>query len=70
MIAGTCDMIIAGSYDKHCSSYVRYEVSYSEHSSFPELKEFVKHISPINIIPGVNNNGPEPSAQMISLLSS
>ncbi|KAJ9538423.1 hypothetical protein OSB04_031156 [Centaurea solstitialis] len=49
---------------------IRYEVPYSEHSSFTELKEFVKFISPENIIPSVNNHGPESTTRMLSLLSS
>uniref|UniRef100_A0A7N0ZXY8 DNA repair metallo-beta-lactamase domain-containing protein n=1 Tax=Kalanchoe fedtschenkoi TaxID=63787 RepID=A0A7N0ZXY8_KALFE len=49
---------------------IRYEVPYSEHSSFTELKEFVKLVSPANIIPSVNNDSPEAAAQMISLLTS
>ncbi|KAL7001827.1 hypothetical protein U1Q18_002975 [Sarracenia purpurea var. burkii] len=49
---------------------VRYEVPYSEHCSFTELKEFVKFISPVNIIPSVNNNGLEAANAMVSLLVS
>ncbi|KAI3715354.1 hypothetical protein L6452_22334 [Arctium lappa] len=49
---------------------IRYEVPYSEHSSFTELKEFVKFISPQNIIPSVNNDGLESATRMVSLLSS
>ncbi|OIV96441.1 hypothetical protein TanjilG_09868 [Lupinus angustifolius] len=49
---------------------IRYEVPYSEHSSFTELQEFVKLISPDNIIPSVNNDGPESADAMISLLLS
>lgn len=49
---------------------IRYEVPYSEHSSFTELKEFVKFISPQNIVPSVNNHGPESATRMLSLLSS
>ncbi|XAR69941.1 hypothetical protein NMG60_11001722 [Bertholletia excelsa] len=47
---------------------VRYEVPYSEHSSFTELREFVKFVSPEIIIPSVNNNGPQSANQMVSLL--
>ncbi|XP_057505285.1 uncharacterized protein LOC130788572 isoform X2 [Actinidia eriantha] len=49
---------------------VRYEVPYSEHCSFTELREFVKFISPENIIPSVNNDGVESAKAMISLLMS
>ncbi|CAL1390080.1 unnamed protein product [Linum trigynum] len=47
---------------------IRYEVPYSEHSSYTELREFVKVVTPQMIIPSVNNGGPEAAASMVSLL--
>lgn len=49
---------------------IRYEVPYSEHCSFEELKEFVKFISPVNIIPSVNNEGEVSTKGMTTLLMS
>lgn len=47
---------------------IRYEVPYSEHSSFTELKEFVKYIAPDNIIPSVNNDSAQAADNMVALL--
>ncbi|GMY29092.1 DNA cross-link repair protein SNM1-like [Fagus crenata] len=49
---------------------IRYEVPYSEHCSFTELKDFVKFVSPVNVIPSVNNDGSDSANAMISLLQS
>eukprot|EP01018_Ginkgo_biloba_P027587 Gb_40486 [translate_table: standard] len=47
---------------------IRYEVPYSEHCSFVELKEFVKFVAPENIIPSVNNDSPQAADNMVALL--
>jgi DNA cross-link repair 1A protein len=51
-------------------SVIRYEVPYSEHCSFGELREFVRFISPEHIIPSVNNDGPQNADAMRALLLS
>jgi DNA cross-link repair 1A protein len=50
--------------------FSRYEVPYSEHCSFTELRDFVKLVSPINVIPSVNNEGEDSANTMVSLLLS
>ncbi|KAF3792314.1 DNA cross-link repair 1A protein [Nymphaea thermarum] len=47
---------------------IRYEVPYSEHCSFSEMKDFVQSLSPEKIIPSVNNDGPESEEAMVALL--
>lgn len=49
---------------------IRYEVPYTEHCSFDELREFVKLISPVKIIPSVNKDSEASSNAMIQLLLS
>lgn len=44
------------------------KVPYNEHNIFSELKEFAKVVSPVNIILGVINHGPESRRAMISPL--
>lgn len=49
-------------------SIIVYELPYSEHSSYPELKEFVQWLEPTSIIPHVHNDGGPKTQEMISLL--
>jgi hypothetical protein len=54
---------------KQQGTIVRYEVPYSEHSSFSELRTFVRLIRPANILPHVNNDGgPKADAMIAELL--
>ncbi|CAI6005497.1 unnamed protein product [Closterium sp. NIES-64] len=48
---------------------VRYEVPYSEHSSFYELQECVKAVNPEVIIPSVHNRGHGAAQAMVTLLA-
>eukprot|EP00249_Psilotum_nudum_P008816 c21523_g1_i1 orf=41-2824(+) len=47
---------------------IRYEVPYSEHCSFRELQDFVKFLSPVNIIPSVHGDNPEAMDKLVALL--
>jgi DNA cross-link repair 1A protein len=54
---------------KQKGTLITYQVPYSEHSSFTELKAFVAWLQPRSILPHVNNDGGGPKAQrMIALL--
>lgn len=48
---------------------IRYEVPYSEHSSFTELKDFVEFMDPEIIVPSVNNKDEVSAQNLVSLLS-
>lgn len=45
-----------------------YEVPYSEHCSFTELKEFVQAVAPKNIIPSVVSSAGQPADVMVAAL--
>lgn len=47
---------------------VIYEVPYSEHSSFTEMKEFVDWLNPDKIVPHVGNDGGDKLEAMLKLL--
>ena len=49
-------------------SLILYSVPYSEHSSFPELREFVQWLQPRSIVPTVGNDRGPKARNMISLL--
>lgn len=46
-----------------------YDVSYSEHSSFSELKDFVKQFNPKRVIPTVGCRSRDDSKRMHELLA-
>jgi len=45
-----------------------YQVPYSEHSSFDELRGFVEWLCPRNILPSVNNDSGPKAQRMVALL--
>jgi DNA cross-link repair 1A protein len=50
------------------SLFCRYEAPYSEHCSFNELREFVRFINPVNIVPSVHNDLAEAADALVALL--
>ena len=49
-------------------SLILYSVPYSEHSSFAELREFVRWLEPRKIVPTVGNDRGPKASSMLSLL--
>ncbi|KAK9865832.1 hypothetical protein WJX84_002236 [Apatococcus fuscideae] len=47
---------------------ISYQVPYSEHSSFPELQEFVHWLQPRRLIPSVGNDCGAKARRMVELL--
>lgn len=45
-----------------------YDFPYSEHSSFSELREFVRVMNPVRVTPSVGNDRDVAEARMLKLL--
>ena len=50
-------------------SMIQYSVPYSEHSSFEELREFVKFLKPRAVLPHVGNDRGAKARRMVELLT-
>lgn len=57
-----------GFQQRKSGKLVVWNVPYSEHSSFTELKAFVKLVNPLSIVPTVNNTSTEAVAAMVQSL--
>ena len=58
----------AGRGRRQKGSLILYSVPYSEHSSFTELREFVRWLQPAKIVPTVGNDRGPKTSSMLSML--
>ena len=66
---GRAAAAVWGSARRRQGALVRYDVPYSEHSSFQELRDCVAFLRPAAVCPSVNNDMGERCAHMVDLLT-